>query len=202
MLIFIKTVFDGLQSQPIGWGQPKKMLRTVDGPLLRVVTKAYHLHMFLSLANLNIQKSLKHSNTRRGKTQLSTRAPCSVRMQRAASHRQQHRTELSFASSCTWTNKYKSQFKHANRKRCERAQFSIQARCSVRTGRTHEGRVSKRLNTEFASSFSCTDKYIQNYVKIPILESILKNTVGYVLSESKQLRKKSDVHHYIGCIVS
>ncbi len=63
MLIFIKTVFDGLQSQPIGWGQPKKMLRTVDGPLLRVVTKAYHLHMFLSLANLNIQKSLKHSNT-------------------------------------------------------------------------------------------------------------------------------------------
>ncbi len=38
------------------------MLRTVDGPLLRVVTKAYHLHVFFSLANLNIQKSLKHSN--------------------------------------------------------------------------------------------------------------------------------------------
>ncbi len=50
---------------------------------------------------------------------------------------------------------------------------------------------SKRINTKFASSRSCTDKYIQNYVKIPILESILEKTVGYVLSESKHLRKKS-----------
>ncbi len=41
--------------------------------------------------------------------------------QRAVSHRQKDRTKLSFASSYTWTNKYKSQFKHANRKRCERA---------------------------------------------------------------------------------
>ncbi len=41
--------------------------------MLRVVTKADHLHVFLSLANLNIQKSLKHSNTRRGYAQLSTR---------------------------------------------------------------------------------------------------------------------------------
>ncbi len=65
-----------LRSQTTGWGQPKKMLRTVDGPLLHVVTKAYHLH--LSLANLKIQKSLKHSNTRRGKAQLSTCVPCSV----------------------------------------------------------------------------------------------------------------------------
>ncbi len=44
---------------------------------------------------------------------------------------------------------------------------------------------------KFASSRSCTDKHIQNYVKIPILESILEKTVGYVLSESKHLRKKS-----------
>ncbi len=65
-----------------------------------------------------------------------------------------------------------------------------------------ERRVSKRLNTEFASSCSYTEKYIQNYVKISVLESILEKTVGYVLRESKQLRKKSDVHHYIGCIVS
>ncbi len=43
------------RSQPPDRGQPKKTLRT-DGPLLRVVTKAYHLHLFLSLANLNIQK--------------------------------------------------------------------------------------------------------------------------------------------------
>ncbi len=83
-------------------GGSKKTLRTVDGPLLCVFTKAYYLQVFLSLANLNIQKSLKHSNTRRGKAQLSARAPCSVLMQRAASHRQQDRTELYFTSSCTW----------------------------------------------------------------------------------------------------
>ncbi len=53
--------------QLTGRGQPKKMHRTVDGPLLRVVTKANHWHVFLSLANLNIQKILKHSNIRRGK---------------------------------------------------------------------------------------------------------------------------------------
>ncbi len=60
-----------------------------------------------------------------------------------------------------------------------------------------ESRVSNRLNPELSSSCSCTEKYIQNYVKIPVLESILKKTVGYVLSESNQLRKKSDVRHYI-----
>ncbi len=65
-----------------------------------------------------------------------------------------------------------------------------------------ERRVSISLNTEFASSCSCTDKYMQNYVKIYILESILDKTVGNVLSESKQLRNKSDVHHYTGCIAS
>ncbi len=43
------------RSQPPDRGQPKKTLRT-DGPLLRIVTKAYHLHLFLSLANLNIKK--------------------------------------------------------------------------------------------------------------------------------------------------
>ncbi len=83
-----------------GWGgpagdlnrQPKKTLRTVDGPLLRFIKKAYHLHVFLSLANLNIQKSLKHSNTRRGKAQTSARVPCSVHTQRAASHRKQDQT--------------------------------------------------------------------------------------------------------------
>ncbi len=43
---------------------------------------------------------------------------------------------------------------------------------------------------EHRISCSCTDKYIQNYVKIPVLESILEKTVGYVLSESKQLRNR------------
>ncbi len=104
-------------SQLTGWGQPKKTLRTGDWPLLCVVTKAYHLQVFFSLANLKILKSLKHSNKRRGKAQLITRAPCSVHTQRATSHGQQERTELSFASSCAWTNKYTSQFKHANRKK-------------------------------------------------------------------------------------
>ncbi len=34
------------------------------------------------------------------------------------------------------------------------------------------------------------------------MESILENTVSYVLSESKQFCKKLDVYHYIGCFVS
>ncbi len=52
------------------------------------------------------------------------------------------------------------------------------------------------------NSWSCTDKYKQNDVKIPVLESILEKTVGYVLSESNQLRKKLNVHHYTGCIIT
>ncbi len=60
-------------------GQPKKMLRTVDGPLLHIVTKAYQFHVFLSLANVYIQKSLKHSNTRLGKAQLAHRVQCTRR---------------------------------------------------------------------------------------------------------------------------
>ncbi len=46
----------------------KKTLRTGDGSLPHVVTKAYHLHVFLSHLNM----SLKHSNTSRRKAQLST----------------------------------------------------------------------------------------------------------------------------------
>ncbi len=121
------------RSQLTCWGQPKKTVRTVDGPLLCVVKKTYHLHMFLNHANL---KSLKHSNARRGKAELSTRAPCSVNTKRAASHGQQDQTELSFASPCTWKNEYKSQFKRANWKRCERAKFSTSLQCSVHRGGT------------------------------------------------------------------
>ncbi len=134
------------------------------------VTTAYHLHVFFSLATLNIQKSLKHSNKRCRKAELSTCAPCLVHTQRAASHGQKHRALL----RVIWTNKYNSQFKHANRKRCERAKFSTRAPWAER-------RVSKRINAEFVSSCSCTNKYIQSYVKILVLESILKNTVCYVL---------------------
>ncbi len=36
--------------------------------MLCAITKAYPLHVFLSLAHLNIQNSLKHLNARRGKT--------------------------------------------------------------------------------------------------------------------------------------
>ncbi len=45
--------------------------------------------------------------------------------------------------------------------------------------------------TQIDSSFTSlwTETYTQSYVKIPILASILVNTVGYVLSEPKQLRK-------------
>ncbi len=99
------------RSELTGWGQPKKTLRTVDGPLLR--------------------------------------------MQRAASHRQQDRTKLCLKS-----------FEHR------------------------------------ICLFLLLYRHIQDYVKIPVLESILEKPVGYVLSQSNQLRKKLDVHHYTGCIVS
>ncbi len=60
------------------WGPPSivtgclgsawKMLGTVDAlpdqSLLRVVTKVYHLHVFLNLASLNLQAILKHSSSR------------------------------------------------------------------------------------------------------------------------------------------
>ncbi len=44
--------------------------------------RAYHLHVFFSLANLNIQKSLKHSSTRRGKAELSGLLACRVQCTR------------------------------------------------------------------------------------------------------------------------
>ncbi len=52
-----------LRAPPPRRSQSKKTLRTVNGQ---------HLQVFLSLANLNIQKSLRHSNTRRGKAQVCT----------------------------------------------------------------------------------------------------------------------------------
>ncbi len=175
-----------------GWGQPKKTLRTVDGPVPRIV-------IVIRLANLNIQKSLKHSNTRRGKAQLSTRAPCSVRTQKAASHRQQDWTELSFASSCTWTNKYKLQFKQTEKDVKE--SNSAPAHSVLCTQGARRETCLQSLEHRICL-FLLLYRHIQDYVKIPVLESILEKTVGYVLSQSNQLRMKLDVHHYIGCIVS
>ncbi len=119
--------------------------------------------MLLSFDNLNIQKSLKHSNTRCGKTEHS----CTMQRLRAVSHRQQDRTKLYFASSCPWMNKYKSQFKLAKRKRCERGQFSTRAWCSVPTGRTQRDASQSAWSPNLHSSCFCIDKYIQNHVKIP-----------------------------------
>ncbi len=145
------------RSQRTGWGQLKKRLRTVDRPLLRIVTKAYHLHVFLSLANLKIQKNLKHSNARSRKAELSTCAQCSMRMQRAASHGQQDQTELSFVSSCTWTSKQKKMWKSPiQHQRCS-VLF-----CSVRTGRTQRDASQSAWTPKFDLSCSCTDKCMQN----------------------------------------
>ncbi len=46
-------------SQTTGLGQPKKTLRTVDGPLLSVVTKAYNLQVFLSPCQFKHSKEFK-----------------------------------------------------------------------------------------------------------------------------------------------
>ncbi len=84
------------------------------------------------------------------------------------------RTETPSSPSRHLNEQIQFPVKHANRKRCERAQFSTRAPWAER-------HVSKRINAEFVSSCSCTNKYIQSYVKILVLESILKNTVCYVL---------------------
>ncbi len=173
----------GWQGSPGDLIRPKKKLRTVDGPLLHVVTTAYHLHLFLSLANLNIQKSLKLSNKRREKAQMSTHQPSSVRTQRA-SHRQQDRTELSFTSSWTWTNKYKLWFKHANRRIYERAQFSTCARCSVSTGRVQRD-ASQIAWTPNLPLLALVPTCTQLYQNTRLVESILEKTVSYVISEIK-----------------
>ncbi len=107
--------------------------------------RAYHLHHPCQFKHSKEFKAFKHK-TRKSWTEWPTRAPCSVHTQRAMSHGQQDRTELSFISSCIWTNKFKSQFKQANRKRCERAKFSTRARCSVRTGRAQRDGL-KCINT-------------------------------------------------------
>ncbi len=43
---------------------------------------------------------------------------------------------------------------------------------------------------------------IYKIITIPVFASILEKIVSYVLSESKQLSKKLNVYHYIGCIFS
>ncbi len=106
-----------------GQCQPKKSLRTVDGPLLHVVSKAcqlliYQLQMFLTLANLNIQNNLKH-----------------------------------------WSR--------------------VLHLCAV-FGALTKSRARQCTNTKPSPLFAYSCE-----------------SVGYVLSECKQLRKNSDVYHYI-----
>ncbi len=131
------------------------MLRTVDGPLLRVLTKPYY-HVFLSLANLNIQKILKHSNTRRRKAEPSSllvrRVWCTRREPRLTDNHTEPSSPRPPAPERTNTN---CCLKMQTEKICKRAQFSTCAWCSVCTGC-----VQRNLPR------------LQN-VKIPVLESIL-----------------------------
>ncbi len=159
------------RSQPNGWGQPKKTVRTVDGPLLHIVTKAYQLHVFLSLANLNIQKSLKHSNTRSGKAQLSTCAVFGATEPSSPSRHPASERSTNRSLTCKQKKMWKSPIQHP------RAVF-----CAHRAHA--ERHVSKRLNTEFASSTKlCQNTRLVEYRK-------------------NCRRTKSDVYHYNGCIAS
>ncbi len=132
-------------------------------PLLRVVMKVYHLHMFLSLADLNIQKSLNYSNTRTGNTHAESKTEPSSSSRPPAPERTNTNHSLNIQTE--------KDVKEPN-SAPPRGVLCTQGACRETC-----------LNTEFDSSCSCTDKYIQNYVKIPILESFLeKKTVGYVSS--------------------
>ncbi len=108
------------RSQPTGWGQPKKD----DQDSWRATAVSHHESLIITRVFKPCQfQRLKEFKTFKHKIQKS----CVQCTWREPSHRQQNRTELFFASSCTWTNKHKLQFKHANRKRCERAHFSTSA---------------------------------------------------------------------------
>ncbi len=129
-------------------------------------------------------------------------------MQRTASHRQQDWTELSFASFCTWTNKHKLEFKHANRKRCERAQFSTRAQgvlCAQGTGRETRLKSLKRLNLPLLALvkwwfFSANDEIVRCDTSEIVSMCLYKN--NYVYEGQKQkltvcepftiLKEKSD----------
>ncbi len=146
------------RSQRTAWGQLKKMLRTIDGPLLCIFMKAYHLHVFLSIANLKIQKSLKHSNTRRGKAKLSSLLTRHVRCTRREARLTYSKTEPSSPSpppAPEQTNKNRS----LNMQTKKDVKEPNSARCSVCTERTQRD-ISNRLNTKFDFYCSCTDKIV------------------------------------------
>ncbi len=135
-----------LRSKPTGWGQPKKTLRTVDGPLLHVIMTTYNFHMFFSLVNLNIQKILKHSNTRLGKAQLSTRAPCSVRTQRVSQRARPNRALLRVIQQLN--EQIQNRSLKMQTEKYVKEPNSAPARGVLCAQRAHEERrVSKRINT-------------------------------------------------------
>ncbi len=100
--------------------------------------RAYHLHVFFSLANLNIQKSLKHSSTRRGKAELSgllarrvqctRREPCLTDSKTERSSPSHHPASERTNSNRSLNKQTEKDVKDAHRARAER-------------------RVSKRINT-------------------------------------------------------
>ncbi len=111
-------------------------------------------------------KELKHSNKGRGKAQTSACAPCSVRMQKAASHRQQDQTELSFASSCTWTKNTNHSLNTHTEKDVK--ELNSAPACSVLWA---QGTRKETYMSQIAWTpnwlFLLLNRHIQNCVKIP-----------------------------------
>ncbi len=144
------------------------------GPRLRVgapgnfdswrATAAFHSNVFFSLSNLNIQKSLKHSNTRKAELAY-VRAVFGVHAEKTEPSSPSRHP----ASERTNTNRSLNMQTEKDVKEPNSA--------PVRGVLCAQG-ISKCINTEFAFSCSCTDKYIHNYVKIPILKSILEKKLS------------------------
>ncbi len=85
--------------------------------------------------------------------------------------------------------------KPANRKRCERAQFSTGAVLFCAHSALAERCVSTCLNTESDSSYSRTDKYIQHYVVIReyprnklSVNSLARNRMCIIISDALCLK--------------
>ncbi len=145
---------------PTGWGQPKKSSGQLTGHCCASSRKLI-ICTCLSLANLNIQKSLKHSNKRRGKAQMSTRTSCSDSKTEPSSPSRPPAPERSNTNRSLNMQTEKDVWEPN----------SAPARVFCR----HRARRETRLKAHQHQIclFLLLNQHIQNYVKIPFLESIL-----------------------------
>ncbi len=168
---------DPRRSQPTCWGQPKKSLRTVWR------ATAVHRHESLIIAHVfksclfKHSKELKHSNTRRGKAELSTRAPCL------------ENTRLRYSN----TEPSSPSLLHLNK------QITI----PVYTCKQKNTQMCIKVLEHPICLFLLLYRQIHTKLCQNICLWRVSSILFLVMSYVKVIAgKNSDVHHYTGCIVS